>query len=137
MDPVFLDCGHSICKGCAEKICTFQDMKKGKMAEMDQKSREPKKDKLEDEGIPCPTCSQKTRTPMAALKINFPLREIADKHRDGKKTSTPCEGGCDGAAECFCRKCEDSFCNSCFASHVAAALLHKHEKAPLSEAQSQ
>lgn len=125
--PVYLSCGHSICKRCAHDMYTFNMLKlsmtsdefaaklkfklgQGKLASQDviQNNFE----HLLFVRLHCPHCSQVTLVKREAGIAELQANDLLEQSIVAKVSS--CEHDCENKATLFCVSCNCKFCTSCF-----------------------
>eukprot|EP01064_Diplonema_japonicum_P034472 TRINITY_DN714_c3_g1_i1.p1 TRINITY_DN714_c3_g1~~TRINITY_DN714_c3_g1_i1.p1 ORF type:complete len:418 (+),score=132.73 TRINITY_DN714_c3_g1_i1:65-1318(+) len=122
VDPVMLECGHNVCKACAEKVFAF--------CEPCQRTNERGEDV-----ISCPQCRGRTPLPtgIEGLKTNLTLKNIVDRLKEEKsKKETILCGNCEeGTASYDCEECSFSLCQGCKDTQHSKGGYKNHKLHPL------
>ena len=141
-DPVLLDCGHNLCRGCA---CTWHDVAQSTAplseAQFDApappstESAQLMKAALTPPSLRCPICRAETLLPNGAegLKCNITLRNVVESLREEKaqRQQLLC-GNCEAADALFdCEDCNFQLCRDCKDTQHSRGGYKRHKIHPL------
>jgi hypothetical protein len=119
-DPVVLDCGDSICLGCASLIGAWSCVRGSSVSALTAR-------------VTCPHCRKDTRVStggIGALKKNHQLAELTAEYVARASTRPSCAECSAAEAQVHCTQCASYFCDTCARSVHAAKVFASHKMVP-------
>lgn len=135
-NPVLLECGHSICMICAERLLAFHTLCIAKTESPHNEESDVQETWTENDVMLCPVCSQPTallEKGADSLPLDTKLKSEVEQYASAQHAPSICGFGCGKHANVECLVCKCPLCTECCEELHSKPAFQGHEIGSLGE----